>query len=86
MTTRDEIVSALQLGKCFLTYTKLNGEIRSAVGTLNMDFVPKDKLPKKQNPKFPSDDYKTDLIHYYDFIVEGWRCFWAENIQILKVL
>lgn len=90
--TATEIRMALRTGECALVYRKMDGEIRSTRGTLNTENIPKDKQPK--GPKTLAADQglkpdalkHPDLIHYFDTLADGWRAFWAENIQSLKVI
>lgn len=81
---KNETLTALHLGECSLVYTKLNGELRTATGTLKLDLIPKEFLPKNKEPQEQKPE--TDLVHYFDTDVKGWRCFWLENLQSLKVL
>ena len=83
--TKNEVKFALQLGERCLVYTKLNEETRTAMGTTNLDLIPKEFHPKtKEVPAEPKPE--TDLIHYYDINSKGWRCFWLENLISLSIV
>jgi hypothetical protein len=80
----NETLDALRFGVCTLIYTKLDGEIRQATGTLNPHLI-----PGEFHPKVILDVIKKELdpnlIHYFDLGSNGWRCFWLENLQSLSV-
>jgi len=79
----NETLIALRAGNCNLIYQKMNGDIRVAVGTLNLNLVPKENWPKisTQEP-----NKENELIHYYDQTINGWRCFWMENLKSLSLV
>jgi hypothetical protein len=81
----EEIKKALHLGECSLSYKKLDEETRVAFGTLNLDLIPKEFHPKnkKSENTHPQDG---DLIHYYDFVSQGWRCFWSNRLTNLTFI
>jgi hypothetical protein len=90
LNSRNEIITGLLMGKCLLTYSKINGDERVASGTLNRFLIPEDRLPKNNEhlengsrKEIPSNDA---LVHYFDLDVNGWRAFWPENLKTLKVL
>jgi hypothetical protein len=83
----NETLIALRAGTCNLIYVKLTGETRVAVGTLNLDFISKDKWPKNVTAQHnqTEEEKNPDLVHYYDLTVNGWRCFWLENLKCLSL-
>ena len=56
-------------------YTKKNGDIRTARGTLNVDVMGNDNTPKGTGY-----DIKDNNIRYYDLNSNGWRSFLIENL------
>ena len=61
----------LRNGVVTFTYTKLDGSLREAKGTLNDLLIPTDKLPKGTSaakPNFAS-------VAYYDLERQDWRAF-----------
>lgn len=56
-------------------YSKKNGDIRIARGTLNVDIMGNDNIPKGTGY-----DIKDNNIRYYDLNSNGWRSFLLENL------
>lgn len=56
-------------------YSKKNGDIRIAKGTLNSDIMGDDNIPKGTGY-----DIKDNNIRYYDLNSNGWRSFLSENL------
>lgn len=67
--------NALYNGVVEFKYTKKNGEIRTAKGTLNIDIMGEDNAPKGTGY-----DIVDTNIRYYDLNSEGWRSFITENL------
>ena len=68
--TRSELINSLKSNaEVIFTYTKLNGEIRQARGTLMEGFVPATNSTgvKKNRPE--------DMTVYWDLDKNGWRSF-----------
>ena len=68
--TRSELINSLKSNaEVIFTYTKLNGEIRQARGTLLEGVVPATTSTgvKKNRPE--------DMIVYWDLDKNGWRSF-----------
>ena len=69
--TRTELVKALvNNAEVNFTYTKLNGEVRQARGTLMEGVIPSTALTgggKKERP--------ADMIVYWDLDKNNWRSF-----------
>jgi hypothetical protein len=84
----NETLVALRTGICNLVYQKMDGEKRVATGTLNLELVPKEKWPKNQTtPTTTNEEMRADKpIHYFDLSVNGWRCFWLENLTSLSLV
>ena len=57
-------------------YKKVNGDIREAYGTLNIDVMGEENMPKRNT----GIEYSEDVIRYYDLNSKGWRSFKAENL------
>ena len=56
-------------------YRKKNGQLRKAVGTTCLDFVPTDLLPKGIGSQRPEG-----YVNYYDFTVQGWRTLRLKHV------
>ena len=67
----------LRTGVYRFSYFKIDGDIREARGTLCMDLIPEDNMPKSgmdPNAVEPANPFR-----YYDLDAEGWRSFRLEN-------
>ena len=62
-----ELKAKMREGEVKFKYTKKNGEIREALGTLNSDVYGKENEPENQ-------------IRYYDLNSKGWRSFIIDNL------
>jgi hypothetical protein len=72
----NELKNLLHNGVVEFTYTKKNGELRTARGTLNFDEIPED-----QHPRGGDVDYSSETTtRYYDLNSSGWRSFINENL------
>ena len=67
--------SLLRSGIVEFKYTKKNGEIRDARGTLSIDVMGKENEPKGGGKEYPEN-----VIRYYDLNSKGWRSFLIENL------
>ena len=70
-----ELKAKMQDGKVKFRYTKKNGEIREALGTLNSDIYGKENEPTGNGSDCPENQIK-----YYDLNSDGWRSFLIENL------
>ena len=55
------------------SYFKKDGSIREAVGTLNPELIPTDKMPVTDNPSPVTPNYST--FNYFDLSKNEWRSF-----------
>ena len=60
-------------------YTKKNGEIREALGTLNSEIYGSENEPSGNGKPTPENQ-----VRYYDLNSNGWRSFLAENLIDFK--
>lgn len=75
-TFANELRKKLHEGIVSFKYRKVNGDERSAVGTLKMDVLEKyDAVPNG-----PSTNERPDYIRYFDMNSEGWRSFKADHL------
>ena len=56
-------------------YTKKDGSVRDAVGTLNIDIMGKENEPTGSAKSIPENQ-----IRYFDINSQGWRSFLRENL------
>lgn len=66
---------ALHDGKVKFSYTKKDGSIRDAIGTLNLDVMGKENEPKGTGYEITDSN-----IRYYDLNSKGWRSFIVDNL------
>ena len=70
-----ELKAKMREGEVKFKYTKKNGEIREALGTLNSDVYGKKNEPTGNGYKAPENQ-----IRYYDLNSNGWRSFLIDNL------
>ena len=75
-TLSEKLKAKLHESGVVFKYKKVNGDIREAYGTLNIQIMGEENQPhgndKYQAPK--------DVIRYYDLNSKGWRSFREENL------
>ncbi len=71
----NEFKKLLHSGIVEFKYTKKNGEVRDARGTLSIDVMGKENEPKGGGKEYPEN-----VVRYYDLNSEGWRSFVFENL------
>jgi len=67
----------LRTGIYRFSYFKIDGGIREARGTLNMDLIPKDQRPVSGIDTEAMDHMKN--FCYFDLDISGWRSFRLDN-------
>lgn len=70
-----ELKAKMREGEVKFKYTKKNGEIREALGTLNSDVYGKENEPTGTGYSVPENQ-----IRYYDLNSKGWRSFIIDNL------
>lgn len=76
----NEFKNALHKGIVEFKYTKKNGEIREAKGTLNTEIMGEENTPKGTGYEITDSN-----IRYYDLNSEGWRSFIVDNLIEWKI-
>ena len=76
----NEFKKALHKGMVEFKYTKKNGEIREAKGTLNTEIMGESNTPKGTGYEITDSN-----IRYYDLNSEGWRSFIVDNLIEWKI-
>ena len=78
--TIENLKSQMRTGVVEFSYTKKDGSIRVAKGTLNFDIMSEENQPKNVI------DYNSDTTtRYFDINSNGWRSFKNDNfIEIIK--
>lgn len=75
MYNRDEMLENLRAGECRVIFTKVNGEQRDMLCTLNFDLIAEDKRPKSG-----STDYSEDVVRAFDLNKQEFRTFKVANV------
>lgn len=72
--TRDEMINELRTRACRVIFTKVNGEQRDMLCTLNVEFIPEDKRPKA------GKEYVDEVVRAFDINKQEFRSFRVENV------
>ena len=72
--TRDDMITKLREKECRVIFTKINGEERDMICTLNVEFIPEEKQPKT------GKEYNTDVIRAFDVNKQEFRSFRVDNV------
>ena len=84
MKDRNEILNALRNGDVIIEFTKVNGDYRKMICTLNESVVPKatkeDPLTQKKVRAI-----NEDVCVVWDVNAKGWRSFRWENVVNAEV-
>lgn len=75
MYIREDMIKNLRKGACRVIFTKLNGEERDMVCTLNFDLIAEDKRPKNA-----STEYSDEMIRAFDVKKQEFRTFKVANV------
>ena len=71
---REQIIEELKTGIKKFSFTKVDGTVREAQGTRNIDIIAEaDALPKGNSTENP------DIIKYFDIDKNSWRSFKVDN-------
>ena len=74
--TRDEMLEALRQSDCRVVFTKVNGEIRDMLCTLQEHNLPKLKSKPEDKKRQPNEA----IIRAFDLNKEEFRSFRVENV------
>jgi hypothetical protein len=79
--TKEEIVAALKLNVCAVTFTKVNGEVRVMPCTLRKDIVPvyERKTPVKEGAK------ESNTLSVWCTDKAAWRSFRVESVTNIEI-
>jgi hypothetical protein len=69
------IEEALKAGKVSFRYTKVNGNLRQAIGTTNNSLIPEEFRSVQE----AEEDIHVGYVRYFDFDENGWRTFVKDN-------
>lgn len=72
--TRDEMIDTLRENVCRVIFTKINGEERDMMCTLDTNTIPEEKRPKT------GKEYSDSVIRAFDVNKQEFRSFKVENV------
>lgn len=72
----DNFKEALRKGSVEFSYTKKDGSVRNAKGTLNVSVMGEENAPSGTGQNLGPDNQ----VRYYDLNSKGWRSFLSENL------
>ena len=72
----EALKEKMRTGVVKFKYTKVNGAIREATGTLNFDTIPRSDWPTK-DPILPH------TVRYYDMDARAWRSFHPQIVEVI---
>lgn len=73
--TKTNLEARLSEGLCIVRYEKKNGEIRTQLGTRDMDLVPDSDLPNGNG-----GEQSDNIVAFYSLLDEGWRSFRIDSL------
>lgn len=74
--TLDELKDLLREQKVSFEFTKKDGTLRKALGTLNEKLIPEEKKPK-------STSRKTTNVRFFDLDKNAWRSVYSGTDKII---
>lgn len=81
MTFKYHILEALMSGVCRITFTKVDGTVRTMNCTRNIEFVPAHARPPAAGLNFKrSENPNSDQVDVFDMDKRQWRSFKMNNI------
>jgi len=83
MITKQELTTALTQGICEVTFTKVNGEVRTMPCTLKTDLLPAHAAVVEQRTERKHND---TLMSAFCTDKKEWRSFRVENVTKLTQL
>jgi len=88
--TKNWLKSLLQTNAPMeIMFTKVNGDSRSMLCTLNPEYIPEDQLPKPKvivEGEKPKDMAISDeTLKVFDTEVQGWRSFRWDSLNYINV-
>lgn len=75
MMTREEMVSMLRDGLCYVEFEKKDGTLREMTCTVNQTHIPSDKIPKE------TVEYTDSVIRVFEVDKEQWRSFRVDSVK-----
>lgn len=79
--TRDEMIAALRQSDCRVVFTKVNGEVRDMLCTLQEHNLPELKSKPEDKKRQPNEA----IIRAFDLNKEEFRSFRVENVTSFEI-
>tara|TARA_B100001113_G_scaffold319097_1_gene287543 strand:- start:1086 stop:1340 length:255 start_codon:yes stop_codon:yes gene_type:complete len=79
--TRDEMITALRQSNCRVVFTKVNGEVRDMLCTLEESMLPDLKSKPDDKKRQPNEA----IIRAFDLNKEEFRSFRVENVTSFEI-
>jgi hypothetical protein len=80
--TKEQIVEALKANVCAVTFTKVNGEIRTMPCTLKEDVVP---AYERKTPVKEATDKEKATLSVWCTDKQAWRSFRVDSVTKLEI-
>jgi hypothetical protein len=80
--TKEEIVAALKTNVCAVTFTKVNGEVRTMPCTLREDLVPK---YERKTPVKEATDKEKATLSVWCTDKGAWRSFRVDSVTEVNI-
>ena len=81
MWNRDQMIDALRQNNCRVVFTKVNGEVRDMLCTLEESALPKLKSKPEDKKRQPNEA----IIRAFDLNKEEFRSFRVENVTSFEI-
>ena len=86
MLTRSSLMATLATGVFDITFTKVNGEVKTTRATLQPQFLPVlPPLAEGETPK-PKKAINESLVNFFDVTINEWRSFKLDSIQSMNLV
>jgi hypothetical protein len=83
--TRKQLASTLATGQFIITFTKVDGSLRTIRGTLSHDLLPKEPLVEVDSTK-PARAPNESVATFYDLDKNEWRSCKLANIITVSLI
>lgn len=82
MITRSEMIESLQMSNCRVVFTKVNGEIRDMLCTLQERYLPELKSKPDDKKRQPNES----IIRAFDLNKKEFRSFRVDNVTSFELV
>lgn len=82
--TKQSLTDMLHKGQCQINFTKINGEQREMICTLDPKLIPVDKAPKASDDK-QVKHLNENVLNVYSLDRNDWRSFRISNVTAAEI-